>query len=137
MPPDLEKMAEVRAWLSRASEDLRAADVEEKAIPPLTAHMVFHAQQAAEKAMKAFLVDHNRVFRKTHSLVELGEPCVAIDPSLRDLVLRAVPLTEYAWRFRYPGDEFAPSLETAAHAVALAREVLQAVRTRASAETRP
>jgi HEPN domain-containing protein len=39
----------------------------------------FHCQQAVEKAMKAFLTWHDRIFRKTHDLVELGGHCVGIE----------------------------------------------------------
>ncbi len=71
-------------------------------MPPLVEDIVFHCQQAVEKSMKAFLTWHNVPFRKTHSLEELGEQCLRIDESLKELVDRAVPLTDYAWRFRYP-----------------------------------
>jgi HEPN domain-containing protein len=35
----------------------------------------FHCQQAVEKTIKAFLTWHDRAFRKTHDLVELGAEC--------------------------------------------------------------
>ena len=70
--------------------------------PPILGDLVFHCQQATEKLLKAFLVWHDVVFRKTHNLEELGEQRLAIDPTLREVVDRAVPLTEYAWRFRPP-----------------------------------
>lgn len=104
MPHDPARVAEVRAWLARAAEDLRAADHELTAIPPILGDLVFHCQQAVEKLFKAFLVWHDVVFRKTHNLEELGEQCLGIDATLGEVVDRAVPLTEYAWRFRYPGE---------------------------------
>jgi len=36
--------------------------------------VTYHAQQAVEKVMKAWLVWHGRPFRKTHQLVEIAEP---------------------------------------------------------------
>ena len=66
MPLDPERIAETRAWLVKAAEDLRAADFERTAQPPLSSDIVFHAQQTAEKAMKSFLTWHDRPFRKTH-----------------------------------------------------------------------
>ena len=48
-------VAETKSWFAKASEDLRAADFEFGATPPLLADIVFHCQQAAEKAMKGFL----------------------------------------------------------------------------------
>jgi hypothetical protein len=34
--------------------------------------VAFHAQQAAEKALKAFLAFHDEPFRKTHGIEEIG-----------------------------------------------------------------
>jgi HEPN domain-containing protein len=137
MPHDPALVEETNAWLRRAATDLRAASFERGATPPLTADIVFHAQQAVEKSLKAFLVWHGRTFRKTHSIEEIGEQCLAIDATLRPLVDRAVPLTEYAWRFRYPGDADDPPSQEADEALAIATEVHQAVLTRLPAETRP
>ena len=82
MPHDTERVAEARSWFSKASEDLRAADFEFTAEPPLTADIVFHVQQAVEKAIKGFLSWHDRPFRKTHNLVEIGQAATAVDPGL-------------------------------------------------------
>lgn len=53
--PDL-RMLEVRGWVLRASEGLRAGRHNLTATPPLLNDVLFHAQQCAEKARKAFLV---------------------------------------------------------------------------------
>ena len=71
MPLDPARVADVKAWLTKASIDLRAAAVDLGVSPPLLTDVVFHAQQAAEKTLKGFLFFHDRVFRKTH---DLGEP---------------------------------------------------------------
>ena len=81
MPHDPARVAEVGAWLVRAAEDLRAAVHVLTANPPILGDLVFHCQQATEKLFKAFLVWHDVVFRKTHNLEELGEQCLAVDPS--------------------------------------------------------
>ena len=130
MPHDPVLIAEVRAWLSKAGKDLATAEYELRADPPFADDAVFHAQQAAEKSLKAFLSWHRVPFRKTHNLVELGEACCQIDPGLEALLRRAAPLTEYAWKFRYPGSPEEPSAEEAASALATAREVLDSVRMR-------
>ena len=49
---DPELVAETRAWLVRAVDDLREAEHDLTAAPPLLRGAVFHCQQAAEKAMK-------------------------------------------------------------------------------------
>jgi HEPN domain-containing protein len=43
---------------------------------------MFHCQQAAEKALKAFLTFHDQPFRKTHDLASLGKQCANIDATL-------------------------------------------------------
>jgi len=53
MQPDEARLADTRAWLSKARTDLRSADHALTASPPLVEDVVFHAQQATEKAMKA------------------------------------------------------------------------------------
>ena len=55
MPHDPFLIAETQAWFIKAANDLRAADHEFSAVPPLLDDIVFHCQQAAEKAMKGFL----------------------------------------------------------------------------------
>jgi HEPN domain-containing protein len=50
MSPD--KLAEARGWLTKAKEDLRGAEVDLGASPPLSGDALFHCQQAAEKALK-------------------------------------------------------------------------------------
>ena len=137
MPHDPERIAETRSWFAKASEDLRAAKFELTAKPPLTADIVFHAQQAVEKSIKGFLSWHDQTFRKTHNLVEIGESAARIDSTLETLLRRAAPLTEYAWRFRYPGDLDEPPVEEAREALTIATEVLEALLTRLPSEVRP
>jgi len=88
------------------------------------------ASRRWRKSLKAFLTWHDHAFRKTHNLEELGEACLALDGSLRPLVDRAVPLTEYAWKFRYPGEWAEPTREEAEEALAVAREALAAIGSR-------
>lgn len=137
MPPDPIRVADTKAWLVRVGEDLRGAEVDLAAAPPLLGDAMFHCQQAVEKALKAFLTWHDQPFRKTHDLVEIGEKCVAVDSALDPLLRRSAPLTEYAWKFRYPGDASAPTQAEAEEALALAREVVKAVLSRLPAEVRP
>jgi HEPN domain-containing protein len=130
MPLDPIRLAEAKAWLKRAESDLRAAAHELHASPPILDDLVFHSQQAAEKSLKALLTWHDKPFRKTHNLEELGEQCLAVDESLRSVVDEAVPLTEYAWKYRYPGEPDAPTAEEAREALATARKVHDEVRRR-------
>ncbi len=137
MRHDPERVAETAGWFARAASDLRAGKLELHARPPLLDHVVFNAQQAAEKALKGFLMWHDQPFRRTHNLVELGEAAAQIDSALTSLLKGAAPLTEYAWRFRYPGDPFDPPLEEAEQALVTAREVYEALLSRLPAEVNP
>ena len=67
------RAADTRAWLARARDDLRGAEIDLAASPPLLGDAAFHWQQAVEKALKAFLTWHDRPFRKTHDLTEDGD----------------------------------------------------------------
>ena len=137
MPHDPELVAETRQWFVKAAQDLGAADHEFKAEPPFLGDIAFHAQQAAEKSLKGFLAWHSTPFRKTHNLEELGEQCLRLDSTLAPTVDRAVPLTKYAWLFRYPGEPQEPTHEEAENALALGREVHEAILVRLPPEVRP
>jgi len=121
--PGLKRLEEARAWLGYASEDLETAEVLREADPPKLKQALFHCQQAAEKSLKAFLVAHGLPYPLTHNLTLLMDLCSDLDASLHDQVLPSVWLTQFAVRFRYPGDFSEPSLEQAAEGLAAARAV--------------
>jgi len=138
MAPDKARAEDLRAWLEKAAPDLRAAEYETAAAEPgLWADIAFHAQQAAEKSLEAFLAWHDVPFRKTHNIQELGLACAALDATLSTIVDRAVPLTEYAWKFRYPGEPDEPTRNEAEEALATARGVFDALLSRLPEEVRP
>lgn len=127
MQPDEARRADARAWLAKAGIDLRAAAIDFAAEPPLLEDVLFHCQQTVEKAFKALLTWHDQPFRRTHSLEELGRQVADLHPELADVARRASLLTEYAWKYRYPGDVDAPTDGEANEALALAREAHGAV----------
>jgi len=138
MAPDAARVADVRAWLSKAALDLRAATHEISApAEALWGDIMFHAQQAAEKAMKAFLVSRDVPFRKTHNLEELGQRCAVLDPTLVAFVDETVPLTDYAWTFRYPAEADEPLQQEAEQALETARRFYDPILNRVHPEARP
>jgi len=137
MPHDPVLLAETKAWLTRAASDLLAAAVDVEVSPPLLEDALFHSQQAIEKSFKAFLTFHNIPFRRTHSLEELGETLLAIEPSLSGLVNEAVPLTEYAWLYRYPGESPNPTMQEVESARRVAQSVFSSVLLHLPPEIRP
>jgi hypothetical protein len=118
MQPD--KAATVRGWLNKAANDVRGTRIDLEASPPFIEDALFHCQQAAEKSLKAFLTAHDKPFKKTHDLDELGRACLDLDASLRNTVQPTLPLTVFGWEFRYPGDAGGAPMTEAQQALALA-----------------
>lgn len=73
-----EHAADVREWLKRAGDDLRWAihSFGGGFLP----QACFACQQAAEKALKAYLLVLDLPLRRTHSLTALVEEIRAVDP---------------------------------------------------------
>lgn len=136
MPLDEARVDETVAWLRKAQGDLRAARVDLAAESALTEDALFHCQQAVEKTLKGFLTWHDQPFRKTHSLVELGMQCVDVEPSIEELLREAARLSEYATKYRYPGEATAATAKEATEALRLADDVFEQVRARLPAEIR-
>lgn len=123
----LDKSDAARAWLRKALRDLDSADRLCKDSPPFTDTALFHAQQAAEKSLKAFLTYHEVSFEKTHDLEEISGRILAIDPTLEPLLKRVSVLTPFAVVFRYPGEDADPELPETLKLIALAREAFDAI----------
>ena len=119
--------SEAAKWLRQAAKDRNAAHALLEVEP---SRSVFHSQQAAEKAVKAFLTFHQIAFRKTHDLTDLGAQCAAADPSLEAVMRQAQELTDYASAFRYPDAPYEPDAAEAALALATASELCQEVEKR-------
>lgn len=126
MRPELREAVE--EWLIRAERDLLAA---EKLLQPpavLGDGSTYHAQQAAEKALKGFLVAHDVGFALTHDVSRLVVQCQAVADEFGTLANAAAILTPYAVRFRYPGGPLEPSVSETRRAFQLATEIVQFVR---------
>lgn len=129
-PDSSSALAEAREWLARADEDLSAADVLLRSTPPHLGTAAYHAQQAAEKGLKAFLVGNNAVFRLTHNLEDLLPSCETLDPGFGQFRPAARTLTPYGTRFRYPGGPLHPTAGEAEQALQLAGALVVFVRQR-------
>lgn len=121
-PPEEVARDIARDWLVKAEMDLHACQ-ELRANAALTEVVAFHAQQAGEKALKAFLVWHQVEFPKTHDIERLLSLCSGVDSSLTDTLSGAASLTPYGVEYRYPGEYPPVSAEEADSCVALARAV--------------
>ncbi len=123
MPPEA-STGSAENWLARARSSLALAKVDK---PPecLWEDLCFHAQQAAEKAIKAVLVHHNLHFRFVHDINELlsvlQQAGIEVPPSFRE----AGTLNEYAVMTRYPGTYEMVSEIDYRKAIALAESILE------------
>ena len=117
-------------WLTRADRDLLGAEKAVTGRPFLADQAAFHAQQAVEKGLKAFLTAHDSPFPRTRNLERLVEGCRAIDPEFARFATAARTLSPYATQFRYPGGLLEPSLQDAYEAIRLAGEIVHFVRGR-------
>jgi len=126
-PPEEVKREFVRQWLRKGTDDLKVARHLLNAKPDLSYGAAFHAQQAAEKLLKAVLVWHQVEFAKTHDIGRILDLVRTTDPKLADRVRESAALTPYGVDVRYPGDQPEPTREEAREAVAMAERVEQAV----------
>jgi len=106
-----------RDWLENAQEDLETAALVNSAEPPKRRAAVFHAQQAAEKALKAYLTLYDEPFDWTHRLGVLLNLCVKFDPAFTLWRETAEVLTPYVTRFRYPPPPGTPQVPSTMRAM--------------------
>jgi HEPN domain-containing protein len=126
--------AELCRGLLRKARSYRVAMEASLAAQALDA-ACFHAQQMAEKCLKAFLAHRGVVFPYTHNLTKLVEIGAGVDPAFRSLLPTVRPLTPYAIELRYD-DSFWPSQQVAEEARASALAVLRFVLDRLPADVR-
>jgi HEPN domain-containing protein len=118
----------VRGWVEKAENDLTNASLvlHSGRNGPMDT-VAFHAQQCAEKYLKALLCLRGVDFPKIHDIEQLLARTEIGDTSgvsVRDQRL----LTAYATVTRYPGDYEPVTVTEARRAVSLARRVRAAVR---------
>jgi HEPN domain-containing protein len=114
------KMELVQNWLIKAQHDLAASRKLAAGPDPYLDVAVYHCQQAAERAVKGFLVFHDQPFERTHDVEVLVALAVPYEAGFSAWTEAAVLLTPYATEFRYPSgllepsqDEFGQALEAA------------------------
>ncbi len=110
----------VKQWLIKAEHDLGTIEREfqENQRESYTDIICFHAQQAIEKYLKAYLIFNKTNFSKTHNLEILKELSIKIDKNFNNLELGK--LNDYAIDIRYADDFYMPTLKEAEEAYDLA-----------------
>jgi HEPN domain-containing protein len=103
-----------QAWIRRAESDLALGTVALATEGVLREDACFHAQQSAEKALKALLLHREVSFPRTHVIETLLDLLQASGSDVPDDVNEAYFLTQYAVQTRYPG-EWEPVTDEEAH----------------------
>lgn len=111
----------VKGWIHKAESDLENIKVclaADQALDTAT----FHAQQAAEKYIKAYLTWLDIEFPFTYNLENLIDICSEQDASFSALYEMADLLTPYAVTLRYDQD-FWPDVDTVKEALDAAEKI--------------
>jgi len=116
------KLDIVKGWLRKAERDFRVAGRELERPEPYTDIVCFHAQQAAEKYLKGYLMWLEIEFEKTHDIEDLIALACRKDSSISILKDVGAELTPYAVETRYPEFE-EPAVEDAKRAVKIVEEL--------------
>lgn len=126
-PPEEVKRDIVLQWFGKAHRDIFAAEILIFHGEYISGIVAFLAQQAAEKYIKAFLIQHNVQFPKTHDIELLIKLVSKVDALLADAISEVSILSKYGVEVRYPCD--IPNLKEsdAKEAVQLAKKVREAI----------
>jgi HEPN domain-containing protein len=117
-----------REWVEKAEGDYRTAGREMRANPPNYDATVFHAQQAAEKYLKARLVEAAIAFPKTHDLSVILNLLLPLEPSWLRLRPALDDLASLGVEVRYPGVfADAEDAQEALHAAQTVRDLVSPV----------
>lgn len=108
-------------WVEKAEEDLTTAEhtlLIREGCPLST--VCFHAQQCAEKYLKALLTYHSIATPRSHDLLELL-PMVPADLGLGGHLNDLASINRFSFESRYPGDWDPIERRDAEEAVAIAK----------------
>lgn len=95
-------MKEFEKWFKKAENDLLVItnNLASQQVP--VDACCFHAQQAAEKYLKAYLISKKIVFPKIHDLQALNNLCCTVNASFKEIEEATTNLSDYAIAPRYP-----------------------------------
>lgn len=123
-------MKSYEAWLVKAEHDLASAQRLSEGDAPILDTAIYHTQQCAEKALKAYLSFMKRPVEKTHDVEHLVGLCADLDESFNNLLYDAKVLTPYDTAFRYPDFDMEPEKEDVLEAIEKATKVFAFVKDR-------
>ena len=112
-----------KEWMEYARMDLASARFLLQMKPQPWEIICFHCQQAAEKALKAYLALHGKQIPRIHDLVSLSESCAEIGDGFDTFYPSCERLNDFSAKIRYPTeyelsqDDVSVALETAGEIV--------------------
>ncbi|MEG3930615.1 MULTISPECIES: HEPN domain-containing protein [unclassified Microcoleus] len=114
-------------WVDKAEGDFTTAlrELRARKSPNYDA-ACFHAQQCAEKYLKARLQEAVIAFSRTHNLTVLLDLLLPVEPGWDKLRTKLLALTAFSVAYRYPGAS--ADKDTAREALNFCREVREQVR---------
>ncbi|HYV27017.1 MAG TPA: HEPN domain-containing protein [Candidatus Eisenbacteria bacterium] len=115
-----------RDWVRKAEHDyLAAVDLARRRKQPVYDAVCFHAQQSAEKYLKARMEEAGMSIPRTHDLEDLLNQLLSIEPRWATFRAASQTLSDFAVDFRYPGQSAtkAQALQALADCKSLRREV--------------
>lgn len=89
--------------------------------------LCFHAQQAAEKYLKAFLISRGMQVERTHDLEYLLTQCQRHEPALGTLLTECQALSGHAVDSRYPDTLGGDAEKLAREAVVMCDRICSAI----------
>jgi len=92
-----------REWVEKAEGDYRVASAQWQSADPVWDAICYHAGQCAEKHLKAWLLEQEADFPRTHDLEVLARLCTPTLGDMTDLMDGLAFLTSAAVEVRYPG----------------------------------
>jgi len=97
---------ETSLWIAKAEQDFKTVDILLQSNEGPPGIICFHCQQSAEKYIKAFLIEKNVEFPRTHDLLLLIEKyLLPVYEVVREIIPAATDLTDFATSTRYPDSE--------------------------------
>ena len=100
-------------WVGKAEGDFAMVQREARARKsPCHDGACYHAQQCAEKYLKARLCEAEIAFAKIHDLVALLNQVIAIEPGWKRFTEDLAYLSDFAVAFRYPGESADKAMAT-------------------------
>ena len=117
-------------WLFKAENDLSSAEILSSASKPLYDIAIYHTQQCAEKALKAYLAFKEQEIDKIHNLIVLTNLCSEISMDFNTIKEDAVFLNPYSTLYRYPEGDLMPAEGDVKKAINTAAKILGFVKSK-------